>query len=255
MTDYDKIRRNAAKVGRDALVIKYGTEATLNWKYLQTATDAAISFYNASLEAVSEQLTPTPGADDGTLNTCDASVWASAFMRMIGEQGSLNRDDLTGWFANAIEYAAANHPDVVRLKQELANRLDNQNRSIREAVAKLSSAAADDIVDVDTLLDAWAMQRNTIVRLQKETYDLEADRRLDAAEPTNVNDLEVRLATIEEALSVRLAKVEDRLADIDFQAWSRAGKRLDLYEKRLTELEKLYGGATEAAPRYPFPRD
>lgn len=191
MTDYDKIRRNAAKVGRDALVIKNGTEATLNWKYLQTATDAAISFYNAAINDVSEQLTPTPGADDGTLNTTDATVWARAFMRRLfdGTFQVVDVDLLTGWFANAIEYAAANHPDVLlRTKHELANQLDNQNRSIQEAVAQRSPLAASSICDVDTLLEAWGRQ-----------YDaLHA-----GAEPTRVGDLEVRLATVEEALSVR----------------------------------------------------
>lgn len=242
--DYEKIRRNAAKIGRDALVIEHGMTAMLNWKYLKTATDAAISFYNGAVNDVSEQL--QPAADDGTLNTVDGRVWAKALMRSISEAGVTNLDILTGWFANAIEYAAANHPDVVRLKEDAARRLENQNRSIRVATGNCG------IVDVDTLLDAWKSQYDMLRRMQQQGAMSPA---ADAAEPTRVGNLEVRLATIEEALSVRLAKVEDRLADIDFQAWSRAGKRLDLYEKRLTELEKLYGGATEAAPRYPFPRD
>lgn len=154
-------------------------------QYLRRVRDFVGSFCDLEarrLEAASKQ---APGAGDGTLNTVDASVWAHSFVRLfIGNTvGGVVVDDnlLTGWFANAIEYAAANHPDVVRLKtdardkeiadkayiaalehrvreleKELDGRLDNQNRSIREATGDRG------IRDVDTLLEAWKNQRDTI---------------------------------------------------------------------------------------------
>lgn len=52
---------------------------------------------------------------------CDAFKWAQEFNKTAVKLGypEMDEDWLIGWFANAIEYSATNHPDVKRLKKQM----------------------------------------------------------------------------------------------------------------------------------------
>lgn len=80
MTDYEKIRQNAAKLGRDALITVQEGEfaSTPDWRTLQAATDAAINFYNAATNDVSAQLT-------GEMPTMDLRPFKERVMQLLDE--------------------------------------------------------------------------------------------------------------------------------------------------------------------------
>ena len=61
---------------------------------------------------------------------CDGSKWAAEFRRVAVRIGYSDMDEgwLIGWFANAIERAAATHPDVRRLRAEVDCLCDHSSR-------------------------------------------------------------------------------------------------------------------------------
>lgn len=242
MVDYEKIRRNAAKLGRDAYYSEHGS--MLSWKQFKVATDAAIDFYNAALTDISEELKLTPPRDtaepvpepapeppadavrlasvwsvvekyrarhNGPVNSdcevcrfiaelnsaliaslpgstpakdrpertregridlheyCGASGarWAEQFVMTAHAVYGITLDEgwVIDWFASAIE-AATTH------------RLDNQNRSIVEHVKATVAGASDYVVDVDTLLDAWANQYRQLRQYYGVDRETSTDERL-----------------------------------------------------------------------------
>jgi hypothetical protein len=59
----------------------------------------------------------------------DGHAWAEEF---CAKSGFDDVSAMAAWFCNAIEYAAANHPDVFRLKQENRQLLEQRDKAQHE---------------------------------------------------------------------------------------------------------------------------
>lgn len=82
---------------------------------------AALSTPSTGQPAEGTEVTPDSDGDMLQRLGCDAALWAAEFRQTALRLGYSDMDEgwLIGWFANAIEQAAARHPDVRRLRDQI----------------------------------------------------------------------------------------------------------------------------------------